>query len=243
MITKKALIFGYPGEKGGENYCSGVFHDMHGYYSHFTSLCGGAWKVREEIFIEKQPITKKRLKKYIEYFNCEAEYSIFIFVGHGEYHEDYGTIIQLNAKEKISEFDLSLDNVSRRLNIFDCCREKTIFPMQGRYLKESYISQSFSASNVELYRECFNSLLGASIKGNINIYSCSINERSKDISNLGGLFSYHLLRNTIGNENLSIYKAFKKAEPIVKRLSSYEQNPVIDRPRVNGNSFPFYLKP
>jgi hypothetical protein len=237
MINKKALIFGYPGEKEGRYYCAGVSGDMSDYYSHFKSLYGGAWKEDEEVFIEEQPITKDLLKEYIEYFNSEAEYSVFIFVGHGRYHKDYGTIIQLNAREEVSEFELLLNDVTRQLNILDCCRVQTISQMQGHYLKESY-NESFSASNIELYRKCYNALLKDSIEGVINIYSCKAGEKSKDRRS----FSYQLLHNAKGNEALSIYKAFKKAEPIVQRESSNKQNPVFDGPRMRGNPFPFYIK-
>ena len=78
MIKKKALIFGYPGEKGDDGYCTGVSFDIRNYSSYLTSLGGGVWKADKEVFVEEQPINKKRLKKYIDYFNSEAEYSVFI---------------------------------------------------------------------------------------------------------------------------------------------------------------------
>ena len=143
----------------------------------------------------------------------------------------------------MSEFDLSLNNVSRQLNIFDCCRKKIIHPYFP-YLKESkIIESSLSVTNVELYRKRFNELLENSIEGKISIYSCSVDEEAIDMSNFGGLFSCHLLYYATGNENLSVYKAFKKVEPIVQELSSHRQNPVIHKPRMKGYTFPFYLGP
>jgi hypothetical protein len=87
----------------------------------------------------------------------------------------------------------------------------------------------------------FNQLLAKSINGIVEVYSCSVDEYSQDISEQGGLFSSKFLDSASGSENLSIFKTFEKAKPRVQRLSRNRQTPVIIKPRMNGNTFPFYI--
>jgi hypothetical protein len=244
MINKKALIIGYPGILGEEGYCEGVLHDLDNYQDHFTSIHGGAWNIdhkdvsKNEVFV-KLSITKDELVQYIEYFNGCAEYSVFVFAGHGRYHSRYGTIIQLNEKEEIQISEIFL-NTDRQLFIIDCCRRVSTQRLIESNLKKSLSMENFS-DNRDIYRAHFNRLLNNSIKGIIEIYSCSIDEFSMDISGSGGLFSSILLDSATGNENLTIFKTFEKAKPLVKSRSRNRQNPIIEKPRMNGLSFPFYI--
>ena len=38
MLSKFALIVGYPGEKGEENYCEGVYTDVENYENYLKTL-------------------------------------------------------------------------------------------------------------------------------------------------------------------------------------------------------------
>jgi hypothetical protein len=244
MINKKALIIGYPGRPGEENYCKGVFKDMDNYYSHLTTIHGGAWNGgyadynMNEVF-SKVCIEKYDLKNIIEYFNGCAEYSVIIFAGHGSYDDHYGTIIRLNERQDIPITQIKL-NAPRQLFIIDCCRRKASTELLEENLKKSLSIESFS-NNRDIYRMRFNQLLAKSINGIVEVYSCSVDEYSQDISEQGGLFSSKFLDSASGSENLSIFKTFEKAKPRVQRLSRNRQTPVIIKPRMDGNTFPFYI--
>lgn len=43
MLSKFALIIGYPGEPGEENFCEGVYTDVETYERYLKSIHGGAW--------------------------------------------------------------------------------------------------------------------------------------------------------------------------------------------------------
>jgi hypothetical protein len=245
MINRKALIIGYPGIYGGENYCEGVLHDLNNYQNYFESIHGGAWEITNNDFskievFQELSITRGKLDQYIEYFNSCAEYFIFVFAGHGEYHNRYGTIIQLNEREEMPVSEIFL-NANRQLFIIDCCRKVSTQQLIENELKKSLSLESYFSHNRDIYREHFNQLINNSIEGNIEIYSCSINEYSIDISGSGGLFSNRLLNSATGNENLTIFKTFETAKPLVQLRSRNRQNPVIEKPRMKGISFPFYM--
>ncbi|MDR0606028.1 MAG: caspase family protein [Bacteroidales bacterium] len=244
MINKKALILGYPGIPGDEEYCEGVYHDINNYFEHFTSINGGAWNAdcpessEDEIFKELS-ITKKSLFEYINYFNKCAKYSVFIFAGHGYYTRQYGTIIQINNTESIPVSEIKF-NAPRKLFIIDCCRKISSTRLIESNLRKSISIECFS-DNREVYRARFDRLLNNSVEGTIEVYSCGINEYSQDISDRGGLFSSKLLDSAIGNENLTIFKTFETAKSFVQKMSRNEQNPIIVKPRMSGVSFPFYI--
>jgi hypothetical protein len=237
MENRKALIFGYPGEYNTENYCEGVFHDIENYKKYLLSNHGGAWIESDEVHTEIS-ISRERLSAYINYFDRKADYSLIVFAGHGEYNlGKKQTCLQLNREESILVSDLYNGN-KRQLLIIDCCRKISKILIESR-IQDSAIYKSFS-NNSDAYREKFDQMLKASVEDKIEVYSCDIDEYSRDISNKGGLFSYNLLDEAKGNEDLTIYKTFEKAKPHVIETSRNMQNPVIQRPRT-GNSFPFYL--
>lgn len=43
MLSKFALIIGYSGEPGEENFCEGVYTDVETYERYLKSIHGGAW--------------------------------------------------------------------------------------------------------------------------------------------------------------------------------------------------------
>lgn len=237
MLNRKALILGYPGEIGDEHYCEGVIHDLEGYKHYFGSIHGGAWDIDSEVFTELN-ITKSKLSEYSDYFKREADYSVIVFAGHGEYDTRFQqTRMQINRISSILVNDIK-GWTNRQLLIMDCCRKRTQVFIKSR-IQDSMTIESFS-NNRDIYRSRFNELLEKSVEDTIEIYGCSIDEFSQDISNRGGLFSYQLLNSAKGDETLSIYKTFAKAQQIVQELSKNKQTPVIHRPR-SGITFPFYI--
>lgn len=236
MLSKFALIIGYPGEPGEENFCEGVYTDVETYERYLKSIHGGAWnddEIRSEL-----NISKRELKNWIIYLS-NFDYSVIIFAGHGEFNTiQHQTEIQINKYESILEDEL-ISQTERQLIILDCCRIKS------RSLVEDSVIKSFSIENStqldrDIYRAFFNTKLEKSVHDLIKVYSCSINETARDLGIKGGLFSKSLIDSAKGKENLSIYKTFSKAKDIVITQSRNKQHPQIEKPR-SGISFPFYI--
>jgi hypothetical protein len=243
MISKRALVFGYPGIPGTEDYCEGVLRDIDNYYAYLSSNHGGAWNSEtvgnsDAELYKKLNITKKQLITYINYFNTISDYSVLIFAGHGRYDDKYGQILRVNPHEDIALADLRL-TTSRQLLIMDCCRKRGREPLLESLNSERMRLESF-ANTRWLYRDRYDKQLQGSIKGTIELYACSINEYANDC-NLGGYFSYQLLKQAQGRHDKSIFQDFNDAKPEVQRMSRQLQNPVIAKPRMEGNTFPFYI--
>lgn len=236
MLSKFALIIGYPGEPGEENFCEGVNTDVANFQHYLKSIHGGAWN-DDEIHAELN-ISKRELKKWIIYLS-NFDYSVIIFAGHGEYNTiQYQTEIQINKYESILENEL-ITQTERQLIMLDCCRVKGKTLVEDSFIK-SFSLESSSHISKDIYRMLFDNNLSESVQDLIKVYSCSINETARDLGIKGGLFSKSLIDSAKGNENLSIYKTFSKAKDIVITQSRNKQHPQIEKPR-SGLSFPFYI--
>ena len=236
MLSKFALIIGYPGEPGEENFCEGVYTDVETYERYLKSIHGGAWN-DDEIHSELN-ISKRELKNWIIYLS-NFDYSVIIFAGHGEFNSiQHQTEIQINKYESILENEL-ISQTERQLIILDCCRIKS------RSLVEDSVIKSFSIENStqldrDIYRAFFNTKLEKSVHDLIKVYSCNIDETARDLGRKGGLFSKLLIDSAEGKDDLSIFKTFSKAKDLVVKQSIDKQHPQIEKPR-SGISFPFYL--
>lgn len=236
MLTRFALIIGYPGEINGENYCEGVLTDVSNYTNYLESIHGGAWE--DNTIYHKIDISKKELESYISYMS-RFDYSVVIFAGHGEYSEKYKqTILQINENECILENELQT-GTDRQLIIMDCCRVKSKALVEDSFYKSFSLESKINQDRL-LYKMRFNQLLEKSMHDLIKVYGCSVGESARDLGKKGGLFSKNLIDSASGNNDLSIYKAFVKAQNIVVTYSRNKQNPDIERPR-SGVSFPFYI--
>lgn len=119
MASRKALIIGYPGEKGANNYCKGVNHDMENYKSFLTSPLGGAWS-EDEIQILYKPI-KEAVRQAVQSLKY-VSYAKIIFSGHGAYSPIHGsTFLELNKNEAIDAAELR-GACRKQTIILDCCR-------------------------------------------------------------------------------------------------------------------------
>lgn len=236
MLSKFALIIGYPGEPGEENFCEGVYTDVDNYENYLKSMHGGAWN-EDEIHSELN-ISKQELKNWIIYLS-NFDYSVIIFAGHGEYnilHQQ--TEIQINKYETIFENEL-ITPTDRQLIMLDCCRIKTRTLVEDSFIKSFSIESSSNISR-DVYRMIFDNKLSESVQDLIKVYSCDIDETARDLGRKGGLFSKSLIDSADGREDLSIFKTFSKAKDIVITQSRNKQHPQIEKPR-SGTSFPFYI--
>lgn len=238
MISKRALLIGYPGEKGEKNYCeNGVNADISNYTRYLTSLNGGAWETNEIISVKN--IASTNLRKYILFLG-DFDYSVVIFSGHGEYDiAKSTTMVQINKNESIAVEDL-FTRCERQLFIFDCCRS---IPRPLQEAEDSYYFASNEADYRQLrnaYKEKYDLYLRKSEKGIIQVFSCNIGEKSQDWDKSGGMFSYNFIQSAKGNTDMSVKDVFDIAGQKVIRASGNKQHPQIYRPR-SGETFPFYI--
>lgn len=238
MIRKHALIFGYQGESGDENFCTGVPLDLENYKNYLMSPHGGCWE-EDEINCCLN-VKKESLLQAIEYINTDIDYSVVIFSGHGQFNSLYGeTELELNSQETILVSEL-YTGCMRELYIFDCCRVPSQIPIQESVIKSfSFSEENFSNYEKIYYKNLFDDLLQKSVSGRVEIYACSKGETSTDLSHRGGLFSVNFLNQATGDEDLSVYKTFYNAKLYLEQNKA-KQHPEICKPR-SGKTFPFYI--
>lgn len=237
MIKKKALILGYPGIPGDENYCAGVLKDVNNYKDYFMSFHGGCWEASEiDSCID---VSKESLLKVVSRVGQTCDYSILVFSGHGQFNSNYGeTEIEINDSEIVLEHEL-YTGCERQLIILDCCRKPSPILIQDSFRKSfSRGEESFNVFDSLYYRKKFESQLNDSLKDRIKIYSCSVGQYSADNSENGGVFSYSFLKNASGNTDLSIFQLFTKTKNFLENKET--QIPVIEKPK-GGKTFPFYI--
>lgn len=237
MLEKRALIFGYAGISGDENYCAGVLKDIENYKNYLKSFHGGCWEDSE--IDSCNDVSKDSLLKAIAEVSQTCDYSVVIFSGHGQYNSDYEeTEIEINNSETVLEHEL-YTVCDRQLIILDCCRKPTKILIQDSINKSlSFGMESFSVLDKDYYKSEFDRQLNSSVKGEIKVYSCSVGQFSSDNSEKGGVFSYSFLKNAVSDEDLTVSELFFKTKKYLEGRA--EQIPVIEKPK-SGMSFPFYI--
>jgi hypothetical protein len=247
-MKRFALIISNPGELGEENYCHGVPKDVTNYSSFLTDGTGGFWKPSEIKTLNRPSVTEVReqIKQFSAY-----DYVLAIFAGHGWYStSSASTVLELRANQSIDSAELRKGAPKQTL-ILDCCRHKSA----NAAFAEARDSMMKSASqgpriNNEACRRYYDSKIEACAPGIVVLNACSPGEGAEDDSLKGGYYSSSLLEsskawvrnstvNTATHSDVkSAVGAHNDAEPIVKRLSGYRQNPSIEKPRTTPY-FPF----
>jgi hypothetical protein len=247
MASRKALIIGYPGEKGANNYCEGVNLDIKNYKSFLTSPLGGFW-YEDEVEILYIP-SKKAVSDAVQNLKY-VDYSKIIFSGHGAYSPIYdSTFLELNNNEAIDSAELR-GACRKQTIILDCCRKVERVIIEERVMLKA--AKVATALNPQKCRRYYGQRIEECDTGLIVMYACSINERAGDDSSKGGYYSYNLIRSATtwadsntGNLSISAYffsvvSAHDTASTRVKNLSGDRQNPQIEKPR-SGLYFPFAI--
>lgn len=241
-MNRYALLIGYAGEPGAEDFLKGVQSDLDGWRRFLTSPVGGNWR-SDEIKMMIAPtgaeVTAELAKK-----NGVVDYGLLVFTGHGGYSETRSdTLLQLNQREC---FEAKKLNVAKKQTlILDCCR-KVVEPILRKseasmeQLDEAVLTQY---PNPQQSRAAFDAAVNACADGIIVMHSCMVDEFSYDADfGRGGAYTYALLetaRNWRHDKVLernkyrafSVAAAHNKATEVVTADARYQQSPSIMKMR------------
>ena len=247
-MKRKILIITNPGEKGDEHYCNGVYVDADNYKSFFKAPYGGYWSEQTEILHLDKPSKIVVNREINELGLCD--FSILIFCGHGFYssHSD-SNIIQLNKDDRIDSLDLR-KAYNKRIIILDSCREVSKeYITDNVIIKAKLFTESLSGLSKLHPEQCkkyYNQTIENCKNQLIVSYSCNLNEFAGDSSSKGGYYSSSLLKVArkwvddkidsidLDKDYLTVNfpRLHEDSIPLTVRLSSGEQNPQIDKPRL-----------
>lgn len=230
-MNKRVLIISNPGETGTSGYCNGVNVDVEGYLNFLTSPSGGFWNSTEIKHLQMP--TSQQLRLELNQLKT-IDYLMVVFCGHGYYSAaKKDTILQLKKGEEIESINLRVN--SKQTIILDCCR-KICYEIvsESRVMKFAAVSAKLNPAKCRTLYEA--KITGCS-NSRIVMYGCNIDEFANDSSSQGGFYSSSLLQipqDMVGNNQDSIITmvdAHNIASERVKRLSSNDQKPQIEKPR------------
>lgn len=249
-VDRKALLIGWPGERGADNYLEGVARDLTNYDRFLRSPLGGAWFSSEIVALDDPPASTVRAAMQTL---KSADYSFVLYSGHG-YVTSNGssTIVGLRGDDEMNSNELRAGSAKHTL-LLDCCRE---IERPSRKLAEDTLAKMDAAAATRLTRdECrkfFNYEISRCPSGLVVLHSCAIDERSYDDSGRGGYYSYSLIevaerwleKNSTDLSThyatLRVPRAHERAKVIVRELSGNRQNPQIEKAR-SEPYFPFAI--
>ena len=238
-MNKGILIIGNPGE--GKNYCEGVEKDLKSYSNYFQSVRGGAWE-NDEIRILFQPSIKE-MNREVEKLDS-MEYSMVVFSGHGYSNLKNETVLELSTRgDEYKDSQLIKNN---RTVIIDCCRKLWVPESAGRRIFALDMSESTAINIREIARMKYEDSIRNSNGMPVVMYSCSLNEYAQDDSELGGDYSYQLLRaaqtwrkDSDYYDVLDVVQAHDRAKTQLEYMRS-SQHPRIKKSR-EGSYYPFAI--
>jgi len=208
--------------------------------------------------VRDKPTAKQLHNDLSQMVADEIEMSLVIFCGHGYYSaQRRSNVLNINSTESIDSIDLRT-GANKRIIILDACRE-----VKDEYLNESFEkSMTFSELSARKQklsptqcRQFYDIEVQKCPKQLIVAYSCNINELSGDSTTFGGYYSGSLILQaeewadtqldvvdlSSKYTHASFVKFHNDAVPKVKHMSSGDQNPQIDKPRLpeSSNHLPF----
>ena len=240
-MNKGILIIGNPGK--GKHYCEGVEKDLLNYRKYFSSITGGAWEDDEIKTLLCPTVTE--MNRAVNVLD-EMDYSVIVFSGHGYSNINGETIIELS--DDGDEYSENILKATNRTVIIDCCRKlwlpPTILEKRADFMN-LYESARYSSLR-ELARLKYEDYIKNSNGMPVVMYSCSLGECANDNSELGGDYSYQLLKagkrfaGNAGEDALDVVEAHYIAKTELEKLN-HTQHPRICRAR-SGNYYPFAIK-
>lgn len=216
-MNMKALLIGNTGENGE---LEGVNQDLINYKNFLKSVNGGSWNDKDIIVSKDENIYEIRNK--ISELRNKYNFIFTLFTGHGTYDFE-------NKCRKLYIFDdyileNDLINLSRKqITILDSCANIEYLP---KILLESSLENEAKIIKKLLNRMKYEELISKCEYQQVILYSCEIDESSKDNSELGGLFAYNLLEAAYhSKKDLTSKEAYLIAKKEVSKLTNNEQNP------------------
>lgn len=243
-MKRRAILIGYPGERGDQDYCEGVLKDMTNMGRFLISPQGGMWYPNEIASLTSplKEVVRRAIAELGRY-----DYSLILFSGHGYHSQARGstTIVSLNKDEEMDSVEFRTNRSSRHTLMLDCCRKEGESTFFG--FKESVkIAKQIDGDACRRYYDDWVMKCEPMM---IVMNSCSIGEYSYDDANRGGYYTHSLIdvanewsRSTSlqygQHEILSNVTAHVEAFQRVTQKSGGSQHPSIEKPKSIGNVLP-----
>ncbi|HIP26197.1 MAG TPA: caspase family protein [Flavobacteriaceae bacterium] len=224
-MKRKALIIGNSGDKNNpKEYLEGVKKDVHNYNTFLQSNIGGKW-YQHEIVLSLDENKNQVLKKIEDIKKENNDFIFILFSGHGSY-SSWKECRKLYFYDDYIFEDEFINIAKKQLTIFDTCAD-----IENDLILDSAGLESRASLNkyesVKDYRKIYENEILKCLNQQVVLYSSSIAESSNDDSELGGYFTYSLLKVAKkSNQNvLSSKEAYFYAKKIVQERTNNEQNP------------------
>jgi hypothetical protein len=205
---------------------------MSSYYSFFTSPAGGNW-CSEEIDILLNPTLRCLLRKIVAIENADYDYVITFFSGHGKETDD-GTVLVINGQYEKMMMSALTNLSQRQLLIMDCCRSRSLIPVDTAFVEEGATMLSMSRDPI---RRAYEERIQDSLPQEVILFACNDGERAWD-SDDGGVYSHYLLNaaqmvsTTSRSPFVSVSQAHYRAVSMMREDDpTMIQHPQISQPR------------
>lgn len=240
-MKRIALIIGNSGDKKNpDEYLEGVEKDINNYKKFLLSSIGGLW-YENEILVSLNETKEQIQKKIITLKQNKYDFVFILFSGHGS----YSSFKQCRKLYIFDDFiyEEQLRNLSsRQIIILDTCakiEEDFVISTESGLLSENY---NLIKGHVN-FRENYEKAILSMPEQEVILYSSSIDEYSRDDTELGGYFAYNLLVSAKQNTKnvLSCKEAYSYAKDIVQKKTHNKQNPKCDCIKTSS-ILPFSIK-
>lgn len=242
-MIRRAIIVACNETKSG--YLSGPLIDNYNFRNHLLSNLGGDWRPNEILSLINP--TKTNLINSVNEFFFNADYSLFVFSGHGYINlDDRKRQYMELADDDISIFNV-ITKVKRQAIIIDACRG--YYSEQGDLVLEG-AGEGDPFSNFigsQTTRGLFEKHVLNCEEGLTVLYSANENQTSLD-SESGGAYIFSLLKiceiwrdNDNSTSKLSLRSAHKYGAELMTQYFETIQKPVMNTEKRN-RWFPLAVK-
>lgn len=222
MVTRTAILIGCSGGYRGLSFLPGVSIDLENYSNFLKSKAGGQWK-EEEIIILRDPIVTELEQKIGK---SNPDYSFVVYSGHGIINTyDSEDIICL--KDSDASIQELVTKSHKQVIVIDAARrsESPVNLNKSVDLKITKQADGIDTRNI------FDESIAGMPNGILLMFSAQVGQLSGDDKNLGGYFSYSLIKSGFdwwNNNNKGIMRintAVDEASRIMKSVFSSVQKP------------------
>ena len=214
---------------------AGVRADINAWKEFLHSPVGGSWDEGEIVDLSEETFVS--IKGELA-FGRLFDYSLLCFAGHGRATVDSDgystTIVQINDKEEVSEYDLNPKS-PRCTMLFDCCRRlPTDAELESFAIKEGASKVKYNT------REIFDRAMSGCEKGLVRIYGTELDHGAADEKSFTRMMIKYSKAAVESCEDgvLRLPDAVRGA----RNLLDEQQTPVYRGGRRLGH-FPFAIKP
>lgn len=228
---------------GNSRGLAGSSQDMLDFYTHLTSLQGGAWDPSTEIIsLLDKPASE--ISGVLSNIRGQYQYVMVYFTGHGGTYND--TILEVNPQNELLNESEILGLSPKQINILDCCRSLV------RGAVPIYDSHDSVSDDVLLkVRQEFDQLIEDAAEQQVLIYSCEVGKPSYALRGGSSIFSKCLLEASAcllqTCDVVKIYDAFALAASNTRVMANHlrvEQNPeIVPAKCLSSQELPFCFNP